>query len=86
MLSLPISCKFHADINFSDAYLDGEMKYQVYVNGTTINPLNEDIEPILDNLYINIDILPQYMQDFIEIKTRKSKRKKRKLKLKDIEE
>lgn len=85
--TLAITYEYANDIiSIKSNYLDGQMKYEVYINGITIHILNEDIEPILDNLYINIDILPQYMQDFIEIKERKSKRKKRKVKLKDLGE
>lgn len=85
--TLSITYEFEHDIiNIKSEYLDDEMKYELNINGMKINILNEDIEPILDNLYINIDILPQYMQDFIEIKERKSKRKQRKVKLKDLGE
>lgn len=64
-------------INIRSNYLDNEITYELYINGITINIMNEDMEPILENLYINIEFLPQYLQDYIQIKEKKNKRKKR---------
>lgn len=64
-------------INIQSNYIDDEMTYILHINGTTINILNEDIEPILESLFINIEFLPKYMQDFIAYKNKKKKFKQK---------
>lgn len=64
-------------INISSNYLDEKMTYILNINGITIHILNEDIEPILENLYINVEFLPQYIQNYIALKNKKNKVKQK---------
>lgn len=66
-------------INIQSNYIDEKMNYELHINGVTIHILNEDIEPILENLYINIEFLPKYLQDYITYKNKKNKVKQKKI-------